>query len=163
MGFASPTFVGLHNRRTDYKSHMMAYGEDFVGPEYFQTAIKLFRKTLKDPVFLVVTDDMPWARRHITGRYVFYSEAQAASATSKEFGAGVDLATLASCNHTIITYGTFGLWGSLLSGSAAIISTKSVVLKGLIQRADLSQFVFLNEEEKWESFQRKVSRAIEMR
>ena len=164
MGFASPTFVGLHNRRTDYKSHMMAYGEDFVGPEYFQSALKLFRKTLKNPVFLVVTDDMPWARRHITGRDVFYSAAEAASQTSKEnagqFGAGVDLATLASCNHTIITYGTFGLWGSLLSGGATIISTRSVVLKGLIERADLSQFVFVNEEQKWESFQRTVSHAI---
>ena len=158
MGFASPTFVGLHNRRTDYKSHMMAYAEDFVGPEYFQTAIKLFRKTLKNPIFLVVSDDMPWARRHITGRDVFYSDAE----TSKEFGAGVDLATLASCNHTIISYGTFGLWGSLLSGGASIVSTKSVVLKGLIERSDLSQFVFLSEEDKWEeSFSRTLSRAIE--
>ena len=159
VGLAAPTFVGLHNRRTDYKSHLMAYGIDFVGTEYFQAAIRLFRKTLKDPVFVVVTDDMPWARRHITGRDVFYSD------TSKErggeFGSGVDLAILASCNHTIITYGTFGLWGSLLSGGASIISSRAVTLKGLIEKADLRQFVFVDEREKWESFQGSVSRAIE--
>ena len=59
MGFdSSPTFVGVHNRRTDYKSHMMAYNKDFVGPEYFQTAFNLFRKILTNAVFIVVTDDM---------------------------------------------------------------------------------------------------------
>ena len=166
MGFASATFVGVHNRRTDYKSHMMAYGEDFVGPAYFQAAIKLFRKTLKNPVFVVVTDDMPWARKHITGRDVFYSKTQAAvSENSKEeeseFRTGVDLATLASCNHTIITYGTFGLWGSFLSGGASIISSRAVALKSLIEQAGLSQFVFVNEDEDWEAFQGTVSRAIE--
>ncbi len=29
---------------------------------------------------------------------------------------GNDLATLAACNHTILTYGTFGIWGALLAG-----------------------------------------------
>ena len=52
--------MGLHNRRTDYKSTLMAYRKDFVGPEYFHAAMQLFRKTLENPVFIVVTDDMAW-------------------------------------------------------------------------------------------------------
>ena len=158
-GLSLPTFVGLHNRRTDYKSTLMAYNKDFVGPEYFQAAMKLFRKTLENPVFIVVTDDMAWARRHITGKDVIYSE------TSREegddYGTGVDLATLALCNHTIITYGTFGLWGSLLSGGATIVSSRAVSLKGLIEEAGLRQFVFLDEEEEWESFVGAVGGALE--
>ena len=163
MGFASsPTFVGVHNRRTDYKSHMMAYDKEFVGPDYFQAAFRLFRKTLKNPVFVVVSDDMAWARRHITGRDVFYShESDTLQEKGGQFGTGVDLATLASCNHTIITYGTFGLWGSLLSKGATFVSSRAVVLKSLIEQADLGQFVFLNEEENWESLEGTVSRAIE--
>ena len=29
---------------------------------------------------------------------------------------GVDLALLSLCSHTIMDYGTFGLWGGLLAG-----------------------------------------------
>jgi hypothetical protein len=28
----------------------------------------------------------------------------------------MDLALLAACNHTILTYGTFGFWAGLLAG-----------------------------------------------
>ena len=30
---------------------------------------------------------------------------------------GMDLALLAACNHTILTYGTFGFWAGFLAGS----------------------------------------------
>ena len=158
-GVASPTFVGLHNRRTDFKSTLMAYRTDFVGPAYFQAAMQLFRKTLENPVFVVVTDDMPWSRRHITGDDVIYSETSMEE--DYEFVRGVDLATLAACNHTIITYGTFGLWGSLLSGGATIVSSRADSLKGLIEEAGLKQFVFVDEEENWETFIGAVSHALE--
>ena len=36
---------------------------------------------------------------------------------------GVDLAVLALCNHTIMDYGTFGLWGGLLAGGNIIAPT----------------------------------------
>ncbi len=29
---------------------------------------------------------------------------------------GMDLALLAACNHTILTYGTFGFWAGFLAG-----------------------------------------------
>ena len=37
--------------------------------------------------------------------------------------AGYDLCLLASCNHSIHTYGTFGAWGSLLAGGDVIVPT----------------------------------------
>ena len=36
---------------------------------------------------------------------------------------GFDLCLLASCNHSIHTYGTFGMWGSLLAGGDVIAAT----------------------------------------
>jgi hypothetical protein len=32
------------------------------------------------------------------------------------FSSGIDLALLSQANHSIMTYGTFGLWGGLLAG-----------------------------------------------
>ena len=37
-------------------------------------------------------------------------------------GVGFDLCVLASCDHSIHTYGTFGLWGSLLAGGDVIVA-----------------------------------------
>ena len=125
----SPTYVGVHNRRTDYKSHLKkGFGADLVGPGYFNIALQLFRKTLKNPIFIVVSDDIPWARSNVQGSDVFYPEPVDQESTSpmtkEEFDIGLDLALLAACNHTIATYGTFGLWGALLAGGAAIMSTQ---------------------------------------
>ena len=76
----------------------------------------------------MVSDDIPWARRHVQGSDVFYPEPFDQESTSpmtkEEFDIGLDLALLAACNHTIATYGTFGLWGALLAGGAAIMSTQ---------------------------------------
>ena len=33
---------------------------------------------------------------------------------------GFDLCVLATCQHTVITYGTFGLWGALLAGGEVL-------------------------------------------
>ena len=34
---------------------------------------------------------------------------------------GVDLAVLASCNHSIVDYGTFGMWAGLLAGGRIVL------------------------------------------
>ena len=36
---------------------------------------------------------------------------------------GDDLALLAACNHTILSYGTFGQWAALLAGGRTVISS----------------------------------------
>ena len=35
----------------------------------------------------------------------------------------LDLATLGHCNHSILSYGTFGAWSALLAGGKAIAAT----------------------------------------
>lgn len=34
---------------------------------------------------------------------------------------GVDLASLSSCNHSIMSFGTFGMWSSLLAGGEVVV------------------------------------------
>ena len=36
---------------------------------------------------------------------------------------GVDLAVLSMCNHTVLDYGTFGLWAALLAGGRIVLPT----------------------------------------
>lgn len=164
----SPTFVGVHNRRTDFKSHLKGYGVDLVGPDYFNSALQVFRRTLQNPIFIVVSDDIPWARRHISGSDVFIPEPQQhptmdeTAADRETFNVGADLALLAACNHSIVTYGTFGLWGALLSGGTTIMSTQAVVLRDLVEQADLENFVFVDEKKDWQSYEGAVKRAIEI-
>ena len=42
---------------------------------------------------------------------------------------GDDLALLAACNHTILSYGTFGQWAALLAGGRTVISSTAALTK----------------------------------
>ena len=151
--------MAVHNRRGDYGPHMASYGGALVGPGYFQSCLALLRACLASPVFLVVTDDPAWARRHITGPDVTYS---LAPSMAEDEAVGTDLAILASCNHTVLTYGTFGLWGALLRGGrgVTIMSTRAKVLRQLVTEADMDNFVFVDEEEDWRTYQERVGALI---
>ena len=39
------------------------------------------------------------------------------------FSYGRDLAILSKCNHSIVDYGTFGLWAALLAGGRIVVPT----------------------------------------
>ena len=151
------TYVAIHNRRGDYGPHMAGYGGALVGPGYFQSCLALLRAALASPVFLVVTDDPTWARRHITGPDVTYSLAE-----SLEEAVGVDLAILAACNHTVLTYGTFGLWGALLRGGGGVtlMSTRAKNLRRLVGEARMENFVFVDEEVDWGVYRERVQAGI---
>ena len=42
---------------------------------------------------------------------------------------GDDLALLTACNHTILSYGTFGQWAALLAGGRTVISSTASLTK----------------------------------
>ncbi len=48
---------------------------------------------------------------------------------------GLDLAVLSSCNHSVTTWGTFGMWAALLSGGE-YYSQYGVIVPGDIQNID---------------------------
>ena len=52
----------------------------------------------------------------------------------------VDLALLSLCSHTIMDYGTFGLWGGLLAGGEILAPTgytRSAMGNALIEEIDI--------------------------
>ena len=113
-GIEQPTIVTIHIRRTDYtNSYAKMIGREIVTEEYFNRAIKYVREQEEDPVFIIVSDDIQWCINTIVGDNIFYSPN-----TDTVTGVGTDLALLALAQVSLLSYGTFGQWGALLSVGA---------------------------------------------
>ena len=50
---------------------------------------------------------------------------------------GEDLALLAACNHSIISYGTFGMWAAILAGGEVCLLTFLAFLHANLAGGDL--------------------------
>ena len=138
VGWAEVTWVGVHNRRGDYRHHLAAlYGLDLLEPGYFKRAMQRFNSEYSNVIFIVVTDDMDWAESNLMfpglqvvfagHRKVLEKDVKHPLATADDIGD--DLALLAACNHTILSYGTFGQWGALLAGGKVVISNTAANTK----------------------------------
>jgi len=62
---------------------------------------------------------------------------------------GMDLALLAACNHTILTYGTFGFWAGFLAGGGngkRILPQEKVVFapKKILTFQKIKGFLFIS-------------------
>ena len=109
--------------------------------KFFNHAMEIFRNKInsnnRKVIFLPTSDDYFWIKKHLISKEdVYFSremirESRAAKPTFNEIhrswrdmklaskgssSYGVDLAVLALCNHTIMDYGTFGMWAGLLAG-----------------------------------------------
>ena len=122
-------FVGVHCRRTDYAKHLnnMNGGATLVNKTFYEEALRLYRikYNSKDHkvIFLAVSDDYEWIKNTI-GEHddVFFSKEYSNEHVRSSDEVGFDLNILASCDHSVFAYGTFGLWGALLAGGDVIVS-----------------------------------------
>ena len=82
-------------------------------------------------LFIIVSDDLNWAKEHINRDDVaFAGHFQTAPypySFSKDIGE--DLCLLSACNHTIMSFGTYGLWGALLAGGQVVLPYQIVYVK----------------------------------
>ena len=138
IGWSEVTWVGVHNRRGDYGHHLAAlYGLHLLEPGYFQRAMQRFNSEYSNVIFIIVTDDMDWAESNLMfpglqvvfagHRKVLEKDVKHPLATADDIGD--DLALLAACNHTILSYGTFGQWAALLAGGKVVISDTAAATK----------------------------------
>jgi len=111
------TFVGIHNRRTDYlEFRRKRLGLDNLYEDYFEDAMEYFREEYGEDevVFVYVSDDMKWGRRRLKEQknlfFLGCGNGQSVECIAKDF------ALLANCNHTITTHGTYSHWASYLAG-----------------------------------------------
>ena len=133
-------YVGVHIRRAD-----MVFDPKYTVADagYFRRAVHFITREFpgRQLVFVVCTDDLLWSKQnfaeavarefdHVTvGNHGNgnHSDADAttnvstaAIAFSENHSAEEDLAILSSCNHTIMTVGTYGWWAAYLAGGLTI-------------------------------------------
>lgn len=85
---------------------------------FFKHAMEYFREDIDDDakvIFLFVSDDMDWAKENIKNKYNDLFFVGTGNPDDPD-AIGYDLALLASCQHTVITWGSFSMWAALLSG-----------------------------------------------
>jgi galactoside 2-L-fucosyltransferase 1/2 len=74
--------------------------------------MNVFRNKYRRVLFVVLSDDPEWCERELHGDDVV---------VMKTNSPAQDLAIMAACNHSIIDYGTYGVWGAILSGGDTFI------------------------------------------
>lgn len=110
-------YVGVHVRRTDYLGYLWRkHNAVLAEPKYFFTAMEYFEKKYPSVVFIVISDDPAWCIQHLGKKKNVFVAGKNSLSTP-----GQDLAIMAACNHTIIDYGTFGVWGALLAGGETVL------------------------------------------
>lgn len=104
--------VGIHVRRGDYlQPYYSNYGYRTADMKYFNKAIEYFSSKYHAVLFVVCSDDIEWSRQNIVGDNIVYSD----SASDI-----IDLAILSQCDHSIMSTGSFGWWGSWLANGTTI-------------------------------------------
>ncbi|XP_074663045.1 galactoside 2-alpha-L-fucosyltransferase SEC1-like [Tubulanus polymorphus] len=110
---AKITTIGIHVRRGDMITYSN-FGYVTVPVSYLRNAMDYMTSLYgQNTLFIVTSDDIPWCERNVpnkTEKVVF----------SKAKDPSLDMAILSSCEHVIISTGTFGWWAAWLASGTTI-------------------------------------------
>jgi len=98
--------VSIHIRRSDYLG--VANGSIVLDFEYYQNAIRLIRARVKNPRWVIFSDDIPWCRSQ------FALLEDAVFVVGNDHEPWEDLRLMMACQHHIIANSTFSWWGAYL-------------------------------------------------
>lgn len=93
--------VSIQVRRGDYLN--IQFKHPVCQMSYYKKAMSNFPP---DTVFLVMSDDIDWCRKHFRGNNFFFSDAESPV---------IDLYLQSFCKHNIISNSSFGWWGAWLN------------------------------------------------
>jgi len=102
--------ICLHVRRGDYVTDSVA--KQHVGTcslDYYKRAIDYIADRVDNPVFIVFSDDIPWAREHIPICFPVYYMTHNNGETDYE-----DLRLMSLCKNFITANSSFSWWGAWL-------------------------------------------------
>ena len=123
-------FVGVHVRHNSNNLDPSRYKP--APKEYFEHAFTYFKKKLSNPIFLVISDDLDWCRKELR-----FEGMDVRFVRAKHYHG--DFALASSCNHSVISIGTFSWWTGYLSGGTVVYYKKFPFngrSKGLYVRED---------------------------
>jgi galactoside 2-L-fucosyltransferase 1/2 len=119
-------YIAVHIRRTDLLKFV---GQDY-GVDYLNRSVNHMIQRFHDRclLFIVCSDDMQWVTTNF--RSVLSNSAVSTGSCKPEVefftGRNVsqDVAVLISCNHTIVTMGSFGWWIAYLANGHTVYFSK---------------------------------------
>ncbi len=107
-------FIGVHIRKSDMATiREVSHGYNTASAAYIQKAMKYYTDRYPNAQFVIVTDDILWVMKNVPKSHNVHMP-------RKKRKNRDDLALIASCNHTIMTTGTFGWWGAWLAGGEVV-------------------------------------------
>ena len=106
--------VGVHVRRGDFLLGG-PLGFTVADEHYLQRAMSIFIQRFHQVQFVVASDDIRWCQNHIKS-----NSSNVNITFSVGHSAGEDLALLASCDHTVMTTGTFSWWAAWLANGITV-------------------------------------------
>jgi galactoside 2-L-fucosyltransferase 1/2 len=99
------TYVGVHVRRTDYIGYFKREYNAFPAKaDYFPRQMNAFQNKYQIVMFVVMSEDPKWCERELRGDDVVVMKTKSPTQ---------DLAIMAACNHSIIDYSSYGVWGAI--------------------------------------------------
>jgi hypothetical protein len=102
--------VSLHIRRGDYVSSPIASQVlGVLGKEYYNRALDLIKKWVKDPHIFIFSDDIKWARKNFNLNIPLYFVDINQDKKNYE-----DMRLMSNCQHHIIANSSFSWWGAWL-------------------------------------------------
>lgn len=108
--------VAVHIRKGDFGSSTLRKVGNALPIEYYQYAINHCKQQLTAPIFIIVSDDVAWAKQEFgTSDMIRYSEDEIEST------ALTDLYCIANCKHGIMSASTFSWWGNWLRKTEGIV------------------------------------------
>ena len=111
--------VGVHVRRGDFlKPWAVSSGFTVAGRDYLTTAMAYFVERYRRIQFVVASNDVTWCRRNIAPSS--FDEDRISVVFSVGHSAAQDLALLASCDHTVMTTGTYSWWAAWLANGTTV-------------------------------------------
>lgn len=103
--------VAVHVRRGDYASDpALTSIHGLCGPDYYSRAADEIRKRVRDPVFLLFSDDLDWAVENLDlgGETLVVDENRGEASPQ-------DLRLMSTARHNIIANSGFSWWGAWLN------------------------------------------------
>lgn len=129
--------VCISVRRGDYESdEAIKKVFSVCDKSYFEKAIAYMEKHVENPVFILFSDDVEWARENITSQYPVYAESGKDPIWEK-------LRLMYNCKHFIISNSTFSWWAQYLGRSEEKIVVSPSVWFQTSQYADLIEKDFV--------------------
>lgn len=102
---ANEETVSVHFRRGDYKKF-----HNILDADYYSKAVREMERRVKNPVYLIFSDDITWVKQNMNLGANFYYVNEDHRLTDSE-----ELALMSMCRHNIIANSSFSWWGAWLN------------------------------------------------